>query len=414
MQESTSPISQPNLENPVPSPVPTPVPVTTPVPLVKPLTPKPHIIFWKLLLGILIIIFISITAFIAYQNMQLQKQVSSLQKPAAASPLASPSGDPTAGWQTYTNTKVGFSIKYPADILKVREGTGNDHDIYIEQVVNNTTNGESGYVIWSAGYSNPDKLPVKQIITVGISPALASTINFDKSTLGIYTVYTTDGLPGQDVSHCKIFTLDETKYQSLCLTPYNPDLLNGQMGTPDERHQMQQSFDLFTQILSTFQFTSVSQAPTGALDPTANWKTYTDAKYGFSFKYPETQYTQTPPTTNCPAPADGSSATQCMVSLVKSCANYVCDPLLGVNIFLNPNDSNFTYQMNDMTGALSYSKIVDSSLGGLAAKLRVYSDPKPTFGQMYYIAGSKYSYVISGMPGDATSDQILSTFQFAQ
>ena len=48
----------------------------------------------------------------------------------SASPTSTPIADPTANWKTYTNTKFGYSIKYPL-ILTPLETTA---DIYLHQI----------------------------------------------------------------------------------------------------------------------------------------------------------------------------------------------------------------------------------------------------------------------------------------
>lgn len=65
------------------------------------------------LLSILLLISVFIAGFFAYQTQKLVKELRVIgNKPEpTASPTQTP--DPTADWKTYTNTKYGFSFKYP-------------------------------------------------------------------------------------------------------------------------------------------------------------------------------------------------------------------------------------------------------------------------------------------------------------
>jgi hypothetical protein len=72
-----------------------------------------------LAMAVFVVLSLGVVAFMYYQNQALKSMLASLQTPVAsstptASPSASPSATPdTAGWKTYTNTKLGFSIQYP-------------------------------------------------------------------------------------------------------------------------------------------------------------------------------------------------------------------------------------------------------------------------------------------------------------
>lgn len=75
---------------------------------VKPSFAKPI-----LLMSVLIVLLLGTSAFLYYQNTNLQKQISALQ----GSPLASSTPNPTTNWKTYINQDLGFSFKYPDDIF---------------------------------------------------------------------------------------------------------------------------------------------------------------------------------------------------------------------------------------------------------------------------------------------------------
>ncbi len=81
-------------------------------------------------LSILTFVLLLSTIYLAYRNIQLQKQLFVLQNPpnSPSAPI-SPTPDPTADWKTYTNRKYGYSLKHPNDYLvgyaDVRSGTFN-------------------------------------------------------------------------------------------------------------------------------------------------------------------------------------------------------------------------------------------------------------------------------------------------
>ncbi len=88
----------------------TPIPTeSVTVNTVEPVKPKPS--FAVPLLSILTLVLVASTGFLAYQNMQLQKQVAALTTTVIPSAVS----DPTANWKTYTNNKIQLSFKYPND-----------------------------------------------------------------------------------------------------------------------------------------------------------------------------------------------------------------------------------------------------------------------------------------------------------
>ena len=95
-------------ESPIPTPIaPTPITDTT-----KPVKSSGFIV---VLLSILLIISVLIAGFFAYQTQNLVKQITELQPTPTpiASTEPSPTTDPSADWQTFTNKELGFEIKYP-------------------------------------------------------------------------------------------------------------------------------------------------------------------------------------------------------------------------------------------------------------------------------------------------------------
>ena len=92
-------------------------------PVISP-TPKPSISPFILFFSLCISL--AGVGLLAYQNLQLQKQIASLQTQPTPTSSPTPQAKPdpalrdTANWKTYTNTKLGFSIQYPSN-LKVSQ-----------------------------------------------------------------------------------------------------------------------------------------------------------------------------------------------------------------------------------------------------------------------------------------------------
>lgn len=95
----------------------------------KPQPPPKSFPLLSLTLGFLVVLFLSSTVFLAYQNMKLTRQIVQLQKPIP-SPTPTVSSDPTVNWKTYTNNEQDFSMKYPntwLEPVKTPESTRVDY-----------------------------------------------------------------------------------------------------------------------------------------------------------------------------------------------------------------------------------------------------------------------------------------------
>ena len=147
-------------------------------------------------------------------------------------------------------------------------------------------------------------------------------------------------------------------------------------------------------------------------DPTANWKTYTNSQYGFSFGYPDSKYIDENPIKGSPTGCQKlDSSGGCVnpeayvFSVNKPCANNTRDDLIDIYVYLDPNNPSFLRDMNSPD-----IETKDGQLGGLPAKKRINGNN----GELYFIPGQKNSYVIYGNQYDPTAIQILSTFKFTQ
>lgn len=83
---------------------------------------KPKSNFLSILLVVLILVLMGVSAFLGYQNWQLQQEIKRFEEIIKVDnapyefPSPTPTPDPTANWETYTNTEYGFSVKYPSNV----------------------------------------------------------------------------------------------------------------------------------------------------------------------------------------------------------------------------------------------------------------------------------------------------------
>lgn len=93
------------------------LPPQTPVsvPLASPKKP-----IFPILFAVLVLILLATVGIFAYQNKRLQQQIASLQVQSTPIPSVTPTPtiDPTANWKTYTNTTLGFELKYPQTFIE--------------------------------------------------------------------------------------------------------------------------------------------------------------------------------------------------------------------------------------------------------------------------------------------------------
>jgi hypothetical protein len=87
-------------------------------PPVSPVLPKKNNLV-VILLSIFLFITLLISAYLFFQVQSLTKQLAQIQVEVQATPIPSPTEasaqEGTANWKTYTNTKYGFTFKYPQD-----------------------------------------------------------------------------------------------------------------------------------------------------------------------------------------------------------------------------------------------------------------------------------------------------------
>ena len=209
--------------------------------------------FSKLLAGILFFTFI-ISAFFAGMKYQAMMDLSKYQQSnlVTAKPSPTPTPDPTANWKTYISQKFGFSIKYPSSWV-VKNNLSQDPYIYIDSDIkaswgNPPSDNNSGIVfyVFIAQALNPTNKQFKDLVTQDLSNDLKNIFTYTQDKIGQYIVYETDKLPSAYGALNAYITLDDSKYITVGLAPYD------KVKPPNNQNKV---LPLFNQILSTFKFT---------------------------------------------------------------------------------------------------------------------------------------------------------------
>lgn len=78
--------------------------------------------FLVILLSVLLFISVSIAGFFAFQTQKLVKELNLVKVTPTPITMVEPTIDPTADWKTYTNTKIGFTMRYPDTWFEVGGG----------------------------------------------------------------------------------------------------------------------------------------------------------------------------------------------------------------------------------------------------------------------------------------------------
>gem|GEM_PF-1705763 len=154
---------------------------------------------------------------------------------------------PTADWKTYTNTTYGFNFRYPSEF--------NVGGVQTSQRASftNETMGDISVDVSNKQYSADDltsgQNEFSDVVQATVGPKSGYAYSYADAGCGM-------------------------RYYRLPLTGATLFISFGSCETNTEPMSKQ----LEAQVLSTFVFTDV----------TADWKTYTNTKYGFSIKYPST------------------------------------------------------------------------------------------------------------------------------
>lgn len=279
-----------------------------------------------LVLGFVIII-ITVGAYVLGMQKNAEKNPQVTISPAIAKPTPTP--DATSEWQTYTNSKYGYTLSYaPNARLKqfscsqrVAFEKG-DESFVLDEI--NSQNKECGFF----GGSWPIGIEIRQI---DVNYQSDKNYSIQKSSI------TVAGLPG---TRYDFRYIGDPLERGSGLQEYTQVVLqkdNNYFVFTLSKLDYEATFD---QILSTFTFTNATPAVS-----TSTAKTYTDAKYAFSFAVPGGYFTEV---------KDYPENDERLVYIKKTDA-----PVFGYTLTIKPNWDNTGYDL---------SKVKEVSVGGVAAK----------------------------------------------
>ncbi len=183
---------------------------------------------------------------------------------------SSSTADENTDWKSYTNSKGNYSFKYPVDFYVEESNNAEDGFVYNRVTIYNKAYKDfvDDFNNHRTSVLNPDDNETF-LMSIVIPPEKNnSSLEMAKKEYGIpgnqSVDYTIDGIKGFRVVNGDTVVVYKGQEYYFQLRNYNNKYAS-----------------YFDKILSTFKFTDQNQS-----NETANWKTYTNSKYGFTFKYP--------------------------------------------------------------------------------------------------------------------------------
>ena len=113
--------------------------------------------------------------------------------------VATPALDPTANWKTYTNTKYGYSIRYPKEWQSFEVKEGPEAGIRTD-FAESESFSEREYWVWTKVNNNPDGLSAKQwvdklLLQYSDQQAVIAGIKREKDSVADVEAERVTGLP---------------------------------------------------------------------------------------------------------------------------------------------------------------------------------------------------------------------------
>jgi len=175
------------------------------------------------------------------EKTDLETQLATLQSSATATTSATipTTADKTADWKTYTNEEYGFSFKYPGDLIK----TNSKQSSIISLNKSSDPNNKKDFILVTAMNSSLTPEAYANNLTVG------DVLEGNEITINGNTAYEETRQHMKEVHRNVYFSKRGNIIQLTLLVAGGSDSSN------DDDFDESRYLPIFTQILSTFQFT---------------------------------------------------------------------------------------------------------------------------------------------------------------
>lgn len=170
---------------------------------------------------------------------------------------STPTPNPTASWKTYTNTKLGYSVKYPSDFkLDTTSDIApckNLIDCSTADLVSFESAEKFGDVEplrygFGVNYlNNTSHQDLKTLITKDLPPDIQNSFVLTQSIINKMTIYRTTSIPGNGDEHVYFKNPNNDSYIELVYGP--TPVAENPLPSQDKY------YSIFNQILSTLKFT---------------------------------------------------------------------------------------------------------------------------------------------------------------
>ena len=236
-------------------------------------------------LAALAMVFLGMIGFLVYQDYQLKKQLlPPTPSPTAVSPTTPP--DLTANWETYTNSKYGYTVKYPKGWYLYEPETVTAYSRNTVGFWPEKSEGENlgfwvtvrddrfTYTDLNSWWEGHKKMMATPLDEYAIEEKKYLAENFGK-LIEVESLV----ISGQPALKVETKTgYPSIPFRSVFVVSKDNEIIdiNTNITNPNSPY-----FDFFNQILSTFKFLDQKK-----VDETAGWETFANEEYKLVFKYP--------------------------------------------------------------------------------------------------------------------------------
>lgn len=179
-----------------------------------------------------------------YSNSQSKTEPVVTQTNPIPTPAESTTSTEMANWKTYTNTYLGYSLKYPPDWILSDSGGGTI--IKASEAIGSGPEPVE-YFIWFSLYENPQHKSFKEVVTTieGLPKDVQDKFEYSADQIAGFPVYRTTSLPSAHGAESVFFTDSKGNYIEVAFNPYSKQ---------NPWPQQDRFYKIFGQILSTFRF----------------------------------------------------------------------------------------------------------------------------------------------------------------